>query len=273
MGRKMSLLIVDPQNDFCHPRGSLYVKGAEEDMVRLSDVVRRLKDRWDRIHVTMDTHQLVDVDHPIFWTDPKGEHPAPFTIITVEDVEKGRWMPRDRSLADRMLRYVRSLHEHGRYPLCVWPPHCLVGSWGHNIVEPVRNALLEWEEGYAMVEYALKGLNPYTEHYSAIQADVPDDSDPSTLPNRRLIESLGEAETIVVGGEALSHCVANTLRDLAFHLGEEGVKKVLLLQDCTSAVAGFEREAESFLTEATRKGMQVAESSELLKETRRRGAG
>ena len=273
MATKLSLLIVDPQNDFCDPRGSLYVKGAEEDMSRLSDLVRRLKDQWHRIHVTMDTHRLVDVDHPIFWTDPNGNPPAPFTIISVEDVEKGRWIPRDRSLKDRMLGYARALHENGRYPLCIWPPHCLVGTWGHNVVEPLRKALLEWEEGYAMVEYAQKGVNPFTEHYSAIQADVPDKSDPSTLPNRRLIRALKDADTVVVAGEALSHCVANTMRDLAIHLGVEGVRKFVLLRDCTSPVSGFEAEAEEFLTDAIRKGIQVTNSTEFLKETRRAGTG
>ena len=273
MGAKLSLLIVDPQNDFCDPRGSLYVKGAEEDMVRLSDAVRRLKDRWERIHVTLDTHHLVDVGHPIFWIDPEGNHPKPFTIITVEDVEKGRWSPSDESLKDRMLRYVRALHENGRYPLTIWPPHCLIGSWGHNVFEPLHKALLEWEKGYAMVEYAQKAFNPYTEHYSVIQADVPDESDPSTLPNRRLIEAVRDAETVVVAGEALSHCVANTMRDIAIHLGEKGLRKFVLLKDCTSPVAGFEAEADLFLKDAIRMGVQVTESTELFREARRTGTG
>jgi hypothetical protein len=51
------------------------------------------------------------------------------------------------------------------------------------------------------------------------------------------------------------------------------VKKLVLLGDCTSAVPGFEREAESFLEEMTRKGMEVTESSELLREMRRTGTG
>jgi nicotinamidase-related amidase len=273
MGTKLSLLIVDPQNDFCDPRGSLYIKGATEDIERVSDVVRRFKDRWDRICVTLDTHHLVDVDHPIFWIDPKGNPPAPFTIITAEDFEKGRWRPRDLSLRDRMLDYVRALDAGGRYPLTIWPPHCLIGSWGHNVYEPLRKALLEWEEGYATVEYVEKGTNPYTEHYSAVQADVPDESDPSTQPNRRLIEAVEEADTVVIAGEALSHCLANTVRDLAAHIGDEAVKRWILLRDTTSAVPGFEREAKSFLDEITRKGIQVTESTELFREARRTGTG
>lgn len=273
MATKLSLFIVDPQNDFCDPGGSLCIKGAAEDMLRLSDLVRRLKYRWDRIHVTLDTHHLVDVAHPIFWRDPKGNAPAPFTIITVEDLEKGRWSPADPSLKDRMLGYARALDASGRYPLCVWPPHCLIGSWGHNVFEPLRKALLEWEEGYAMVEYVQKGANPYTEHYSVVQAEVPDQADPSTLPNRRLIEAMTEADTVVIAGEALSHCLANTVRDLAKHVRADAVKKWVLLRDTSSAVPGFEREAEAFLDEVNRLGIQVTESTELFKETRRAGTG
>ena len=33
---KCALVIVDPQNDFCRERGSLYVDGAKTDMERLS---------------------------------------------------------------------------------------------------------------------------------------------------------------------------------------------------------------------------------------------
>ena len=52
-----------------------------------------------------------------------------------------------------------------------------------------------------------------------------------------------EADTVVIAGEALSHCLANTVRDLAAHAGDEAVKRWILLRDTTSAVPGFEREA------------------------------
>jgi nicotinamidase/pyrazinamidase len=265
------LFIVDPQNDFCDPRGALYVDGAEKDMERLAAFVRRTKDRWSAIHVTLDSHHLFDVDHPIFWKDPRGNPPSPFTTISVADVETGRWTPAVPTLRDRMLRYVRDLDANGRYPLTIWPPHCLIGSWGHNVYAPLYEALLDWERGLATIDYTLKGMNPYTEHYSVVQADVPDEFDPSTLPNRRLIEAVREADLVVVAGEALSHCVANTMRDLARHLGEHHVGKVVLLRDCTSPVKGFEKEADRFLEEMTVRGMRTAESAAFRPELRRTG--
>ena len=32
MSKRIELLIIDPQNDFCDPSGALYVGGAENDM-------------------------------------------------------------------------------------------------------------------------------------------------------------------------------------------------------------------------------------------------
>ncbi|MBI5419033.1 MAG: isochorismatase family protein [Deltaproteobacteria bacterium] len=262
MATKLHLLIIDPQNDFCDPKGSLYVKGADGDMERLGRLILRMKDRVEAIHVTLDTHHLSDVAHPIFWVDERGSHPEPFTIITVDDVEKGRWIPGNPAHRERVLRYVRSLAKNGRYPLCVWPPHCLIGSWGNNVYGPVHSALLEWEKSHAVVDYVVKGTNTWTEHYSAVQADVPDESDPTTLPNTRLIDALRTADIIAVAGEALSHCVANTVRDLADHMGKDSVRKLVLLSDGSSPVPGFEKEAEAFLREMTWRGMEMSKATD-----------
>lgn len=62
---KIELLIIDPQNDFCNPNGSLYVPGAERDMQNLSNMVRRLKGKLADIHVTLDSHRRVDISHPL----------------------------------------------------------------------------------------------------------------------------------------------------------------------------------------------------------------
>ena len=93
MAKSVHLVVIDPQVDFCDPRGALYVKGAENDMTRLARMVGRLSSKLDDIHVTLDSHRLIDVAHPIFWKDSTGRSPAPFTIITAKDVENGRWTP------------------------------------------------------------------------------------------------------------------------------------------------------------------------------------
>mgnify|MGYP003665380095 CR=1 FL=1 len=78
---KIHLLIIDPQNDFCNPNGSLYVPGADEDVKRLAGLVHRMKDKIDDIHVTLDSHRKVDIAHPIWWKDASGAHPGPVAGI------------------------------------------------------------------------------------------------------------------------------------------------------------------------------------------------
>ena len=143
---KVHLLVIDPQHDFCNPQGALSVPGADADMQRVADMILRLNDRLEDIHCTLDMHHKVDVAHPIFWKDSSGKSPDPFTIISSDDVLNGLWTPREVSLTRRMIEYVKSLENGGRYPLCVWPEHCLIGHQGSNVVPYLMDAFLQWED-------------------------------------------------------------------------------------------------------------------------------
>jgi nicotinamidase-related amidase len=254
------LLIIDPQNDFCDSdRGALYVKGAENDMRALAGFVSRHSNRIDQIHVTLDTHQTVHVAHPVFWKDREGQHPAPFTTITRAEVEAGRWTTADPGWQVRGLGYVQALERNQRYQLMIWPPHCRLGTWGHGVFPELAAALLAWEERrLGRVNFILKGSNPFTEHYSAVVADVPDEGDVATQLNTALIERLKAADEILVAGEALSHCVAHTVVDIAAHLGEDQLQKLNLLRNTVSNVTGCESLGDRFLETMARRGMRVS---------------
>ena len=281
--RNIHLLMIDPQNDFCNKgnpamldalknagfrtpaewpasvnAGSLFVPGADEDMARLATFILKNKDRFSEVHCTLDSHQLVHIAHPVFWVNSKGEHPNIFTLITVDDVKNGVWRAFNPRFQKRAAAYVETLAANGRYVLCIWPPHCLIGTWGHSVVPSVSAALADWEmTKFNRVNYVTKGSNFLTEHYSGIQADVPDDNDPSTKLNTGLIDSLTEADEIVITGEALSHCVANTIRDVAAKFGVDNIRKFTLLQDTTSNVPGFEKLGRDFVMELAGKGMRL----------------
>jgi nicotinamidase-related amidase len=128
------LLIIDPQNDFCDPQGALFVPGADQDAARLADLINRLGNKIDDIHTTLDSHRVIDVAHPIFWINSKGEHPQPFTIISKDDVVNGVWTTTNPAWRQRAIDYVTTLETNARYPLCIWPPHCLIGTWGHAVM-------------------------------------------------------------------------------------------------------------------------------------------
>ncbi|KKN07098.1 hypothetical protein LCGC14_1070660 [marine sediment metagenome] len=263
---KIHLIVIDPQIDFCYPDGALYVPGAEEDMNRVSEMIKRLDNKLDDIHVTLDSHHLVDIAHPIFWIDSDGNNPNPFTIISVNDVKSGNWSTTNPAFLKRATEYVVKLEENARYPLCIWPAHCLIGDKGYAIHEKLFATLKDWEKkNFAMINFLTKGSNFWTEHYSAVQADVPDSSDFSTQLNTQFINTLEDADVILIAGEAKSHCLANTIRDVANNFGEENIGKFILLEDCSSNVPGFEKLGEDFVSEMTKRGMRLEKSTEYLK--------
>ncbi|MBC8742035.1 isochorismatase family protein [Paraburkholderia sp. UCT31] len=266
MKTKIHLLLIDPQNDFMDIKGAaLPVPGADADMKRVAALIDRLGSKLDDIHVTLDSHNPVDIAHPSWWVTEKGESPAPFTSISAADVQNGVWRARNPLAQAHSLKYVQALEANQRYQLLIWPEHCLIGSWGHNVHADVFASLGEWARNkQAVVDFVTKGSNPLTEHYSAVQAEVPDASDPSTTLNSRLVKTLEAADMVLIAGEALSHCVASTVRDIADNFGDDSIKKLVLLTDCASSVQGFEGLGQLFITDLCARGMQVTTSVDFL---------
>lgn len=263
---KIHLVVIDPQNDFSTPQGSLFVQGADQDMSRLALMVKRLGKKLDDIHITMDSHRKVDISHPMWWKDSAGKHPSPFTMITADDMDAGRWTTTQPSAYTRSLKYLRALATGKRYPHVIWPEHCLIGDVGHNVHKDVAEAVHEWEQTrYAMADFVTKGSNPWTEHFSAVQAEVPDPTDPSTQVNTRFIQTLEQADIILLAGEALSHCVANTMRDIAKNFSDPRfVEKVTILTDASSNVTGFDNFGADFLRDLTAMGMKTSTTTTVL---------
>jgi len=258
---KKQLLLIDCQKDFCDPNGSLSVKGAYEDMIRLAALLKRTAKEFQLIHATLDQHRTFSIFFTNFWMDKNGVAPNIFTIIKSEDIENGTWTTTNPKLLPRAKEYVKELEKKGKYPLCLWPRHCTWGSQGATIIFPVFEALSKYEdENRKIVNYVPKGVNPFSENYGCFEAEVPDPQDPSTMFNHRFLNALYLADEIYVAGEALSHCVASSVRQMATALD---MSKVTLITDCCSNVAGFEKLGEDFVTEMIAKGMKLAKSTEI----------
>lgn len=264
------LLIIDPQNDFCDvPGAALPVAGANADMCRLADFLSATSERLTDVVVTLDSHPTVAIERPTFWKDARGEAVAPFTTITESDVRAGTFMPRDGQRLDQVIEYLHALEAAGRYRLMVWPVHCVIGTWGHNIHSSLLTPLADWEERVQRGAFkVLKGMNPMTEQYSAVRAEVPVVDDPRTQTNYELLERIlpGEGLTLVAG-EASSHCVAATLEHVFQDIPPRDCRRFVILRDCMSAVAGFGSQADAFLARAVSLGARVstaAEARELL---------
>lgn len=269
---RVELLIIDPQNDFMDTsKASLPVPGAIADMQRLAVMIDRIGHKLEDIHVTLDSHHVIDVAHPGMWRDADGNRPNPFTIISVDDIENGIWLPRNPAFRSRLLDYARALARQGNYPLMVWPEHCLIGSEGHNVQPDLMATLQRWERHeFANVDYVVKGTNTFTEHYGALMAEVPDPEDPGTQLNSGFLDMLGEADIVAVAGEALSHCVKSTVTQIADHIGIEQLKKFVILTDCSSPVPAvpcgpdFPAIASAWLKDMETRGMKLMQSDAFL---------
>jgi nicotinamidase-related amidase len=280
-----TLLLIDCQKDF-HPGGSLAIPTADEDAQRIAELIRTKAKKISRIVATLDSHQKLHIANPCFWlSSDDTEHPTPFTIITSDDIKRGVWKPRDDmklrppnglfvdpahfpnaailddkagcfDLRKYVIEYVTRLEARGRFQLCIWPEHCLIGSPGHCVVDCIQEAMCQWSElTGCSVEWVFKGQNTLTEMYSALESDVPVSKD--TAFNEALQASLMASERLFVCGQAMSHCVNYTLRDIVAKWKEDELSKVCLLVDCASAVPGFEDAASAFTNDMRKAGVQL----------------
>jgi nicotinamidase-related amidase len=256
--RRTALLLVDVQNTFCLPEFELFVggrsgRGAVEDCERIASFLYRNLDRITQVVATLDTHTAAQIFHPIFWVDRDGAHPTPHTVITLEDVESSRWRV-NPALASAVAprpgfdvaawgrHYARRLAESGKYPLVVWPYHSMVGGIGHAMVSTVEEAVFFHaiaRQSPTRVE--IKGQNPLTENYSVLWPEVLEDGAGHAVAtaNLDLVEHLLSFDTVIVAGEAKSHCVAWTVEDLLSVMRRRDprlARRLVLLDDCSSAV-------------------------------------
>ena len=266
--KKHALLIIDPQNSFCNPgdasgngKGSLYVPGAEQDMKRLANWIVQNKENLDYIGITIDSHQPNDIAHPSFWQDKDGNFPAPFTVITSKDVEAGKWAARFDP--PRCLQYLKELEQQGEYPHLIWPPHCLIGSEGAAIYKPLMDAITEWTVKGKFYQTVAKGTYPFSEHFGAFMAQIPDATRPETQLNQGLIKTLSTYQNVYLTGEARSHCVANSLKQV-LNEAPELAAKFIVIEDTMSNVPGFENLADPIYNRAKQLGVQFTTTTKLV---------
>lgn len=275
---KRHLFLIDPQNDFCDiaptvlasqgitSRPALPVTGAHQDMLRLANWLGQIGSHLHAITTTLDSHHEFDIAHPAFWKKADGSAVSPFTVISKADFEAGVYQMAQAASRQRVSDYLAQLEAQNRYQLMVWPTHCVMGTWGHQVHFAVLKALEQWQyDSQEKLAWVGKGKNAWTEHYSAIQAEVPDPLDPETQLNLDLIKQLDASDEIYVAGQASSHCVKASLEHLVEFLPSRHYSKIILLTDCMSAVTGFEKTAQAFLDNMQEKGLQLKTTTQIAK--------
>ena len=260
------LLAIDPQNDFMDIAGAaLPVPGADADMARLAAWLDGHGDLVQSITVTLDSHASVGVERTTFWQQADGTAVAPFTLVAAADVQAGKYLPRHAAKLAETVAYLQALEAPGKRQLVVWPVHCVLGTWGHNIHQGLGEAIARWEMRTGLTcNKVLKGQNPMTEQYSAFRAEVPRVDDARTALNQDLLVQLAAgADRLLGAGEASSHCVAASVEDMLGALPNQRLKRTVLLTDCMSPVTGFEGLAEALVLQSLAHGLGAMAIGEL----------
>jgi nicotinamidase/pyrazinamidase len=307
--QRVDLFVIDGQNDFCasgkepknwpapeggHRPGALCVAGADKEAVTVASMINELKTNGSerhlisKIHATLDSHHPNDCAHNTVWRDSSGQIVPPFTIVSHDDVLKhkytpsfagGVWEGRAISAYDWALKYTEALAARGRNPLCLWPEHCLIQSWGASVYHPLQEAYNSWaKQTGRWIDYITKGQWPFTEHYSAIVADVPDSTRPETNMNAAVINDAFGADMIVWCGWAGSHCLKWTALDAVNEFGKTGknefIAKSVFLEDASAPVGNppggpdFGQWRLDFLAEVVQRGGRVMKCQDLIRELR-----
>jgi len=205
---KNNIVLLDPQNDFFSKNGILYSEKNEEQIKKIVDFLNVYKNIFDGMVLMCDSHYLMDISHPNYWIDFENNHPKPFTEITKKEV-KGRkyvvYMPSApkeifEEKQKMAIEYMESLEFVSKKHI-IKPPHCLIGSWGHNIYPEIMEQITQWSSIKGRdCQIVLKGLYQHTEHFGAFEAVVPNPNVPETMLNQGILQYLDNFENVYLFG-------------------------------------------------------------------------
>jgi nicotinamidase/pyrazinamidase len=256
-----ALIAIDVQNDFMDiPSAALGVTGATKDAENIAKFVEKVNP--NTIFASLDSHYGLDISHPSWWTNPDGSFVNPFTLIQSQDILNGKYTPRMDPKGS--LAYVQALETNGEFQHFIWPEHCLIGTTGQSLYPVFSEALQNWmKRNLKWVSFINKGVNPYTEHFGIFRANVPN-GDPGTEINQGVFQTLERHDVIYLVGEARTHCVANSLRQM-LQIAPQLANKVVVLEDCMSNVPGLPNDfytyVDSIYEEAKKQGVRFTKST------------
>jgi nicotinamidase-related amidase len=268
--RRTVLLLVDAQVDFIHVDGALSVPGAVDDTRRTIEWLFRNLGQVTTIAASLDSHVPIQIFSPTWWVDETGQHPMPFTPISSEQVQKGKW----KALYEVAWsgEYVARLEELAKKQLMIWPYHTLIGTTGHSITPALYEAIAYHSAARQSQPIFLnKGSIPKTEHYSILEPEVKVPDQPLGNLNTAFLELLASYDLIYIAGQAKSHCVLETVASIMRYFRDQPtvIAKLRVLSDCMSSVAhpeiDFDAMANEAFTRYAEQGLTLAESTKPLR--------
>jgi len=266
--QKIAVALVDYQHDFVDPSGTLYVPGSQADVARFLAWFYASAHKITTIYASLDTHIPFQIFYSSWWINAQThEHPQPFTIITEQDVDNRAWVPLLEP--EWSIHYVHELQQKARKDLMIWPYHTMQGTLGHMLASPISEAIA-WHSAARQTQpvYIEKGLTPRTEFYGIFGAEVPDPQSPTSSLNTPLLDAVMQHDKVYIAGEAKSHCVLETERQIVEHYANQPdmLRKLYFLKDCTSSVQhpiiDFDALAEEELARMHERGVHIVLSTD-----------
>jgi nicotinamidase-related amidase len=249
------------QNDFMEG-GNLAVPGSRKDIEHLTHFIYNNLDKISQIMCSLDIHSIAQIFHPYWWKDENGNHPKPYTVIPYDDVQQGKWKPVCGETA-RSLEYLKNIEKNGKRQLCIWPYHCLAGSFGASLeFEFTKMLYFHSVSRNSKPLFIQKGTDPYSEMYGIIKAEY----DPTNFINIQVLNAIEKSDEIYIAGEAASHCLMDSAEQIFEYFAERPdiTQKITILEDCTSPIAGFEQATiDTFEFFKTQYGVKIAKSTEI----------
>ncbi len=233
---RVLFLGIDVQQDFMD-HGALGVAGAQKDVERMTRFIYDNMEKISNIAVSMDTHTPHQIFHPCWWIDENGEHPAPYTVITLKDLDEGRWRAVINPQASR--EYVKHLEQDAKKALCIWTYHCMQGTTGAALENQFANMIYFHSVARkAVVQRLVKGQDPMSEMYGIIRPEY----DTKGYMNLEFLNKLERFDKVLIAGEAKSHCVLESIKQILeyYETRPEVTEKVYVLEDCMSSISGYE---------------------------------
>ncbi len=256
---------IDMQIDFVFPApvGRLPVPNAPDDTRRTIEWLYRNTQQITHITASLDTHTPFQIFYSSWWKNAQGQHPAPYTAISADDVHKGTWIP----VIDPAwsIYYVEQLEKVGKKQLMIWPFHCMEGTPGRALVPALSEAIMYHSAARAaQPTYLTKGTIAQTEFYSVVEPEVKYDKHPEGKLNAQFLEFVAGFDLIYVAGQARSHCVLATVNSVQNNFADrpEVIQKLRFLDDCTSSIPGFEEATERQLKRFAETGMRLVRSTD-----------
>lgn len=255
-------LFIDYQNDFLDYSdglSTLPVPGSVQDVRRACEWLYINAPSLTGLMLSLDQHIPFQIFFVTWWKDQSGNAPDPYTLITADDVESGKWIPRFDK--DWSIQYVKDLGA-----IMVWTFHCMIGTPGAALNSSLAEAIA-WVAAARNIQptYIFKGTVPQSEHYGPFEPCKIVTNHPQGGTNTAMLEAMNKYNEIYWFGEAEEYCVDTGKKQvLSYYSGRPDViARMRFVTDCTSLVFPDKRaEADAVQAEYVKQGVVLVKSTD-----------